>query len=86
MGEPQKRTESLSKKWFLLVVLTTAGNEILGRLLELWLSKSVAHSLAVFITFIALTLFRHKESPQNTPVRLLCCVLFAAFVFCIYRW
>ena len=86
MGEPQKRTESLSKKWFLMVVLTTAGNEILGRLLELWLTKSVAHGLAVFIPISALTLFLHRESPQNTPVRLLYCVLFATFVFFIYRW
>jgi hypothetical protein len=86
MGEAPKPAEALSRKWFLQTVLVVAGNQILGRVLEVWLTKPVSHGLAVFIPLSALTLFLHKESPQKTPLRLLYCVGGTVFVFFLFRW
>ena len=86
MAEAPRPAEAISRKWFLQAVLVTAGNEILGRILEVWLTKPLSHGLAAFIPLSALTLFLHKESPQKAPLRLWCSVGGTVFVFFLFRW
>jgi len=63
------------------------ADNVLGRILEIWLNKPLARALACFIPISVLIWFLyHSDQPEKMPLMLFLCALLAVFVFFLYRW
>ena len=84
MDEALRDVKARGDNRFWPFVLAVMAKEILAIVLEVWLARPVARSLAFFISFSALTWFMYHNDAQKLRLVLLYCAVAALFVFFLY--
>ena len=87
MREVPTQTRPFSSRWLVGLMLVNIADNVLGRILEVWLTKPAARALACFIPISVFIWFLyHNDQPEKIPLMLFLCALLAVFVFFLYRW